>query len=389
MRIGIFTNTYYPSVNGVAQCVSYYEQGLRERGHEVVVFAPAPEDYDRSQDGENVYRFPTLPLPIDVDYSVAAPYSAPVVKALRRLDFDIIHTQHPLWVGAWGAWYARWAEVPLVTTVHTEYRLFAHIIPLPEALVEAYLRVRVASFCNKCEVITTPAASMRRLLRKEGVRRPIEVVPNPTRIADFAHADGTGIRRQYGLAEDATVLGFVGRLSGEKNISFLMEAASQVMKHRPEVYFLLVGDGPEREALGEQARQMGLADRVLFAGVIPHSEVPQYQAALDLFITASLSETQPLAYTEAMAAGKPVIAVRAPGAQDMIIPGENGLLAEPEAGPAALAEQIESLVADPKLRAAVGEKARAWAAQTDVAQVAEKLEQVYLRARHLSEEEPI
>ena len=185
MRIGIFTNTFRPTVNGVAKCVEYYERGLQERGHEVIGFAPGSENYDRSIDTSNVYRFSTLPYPFDADYTIAAPYSRPVAKALRRLDFDVIHTQHPFWVGAWGAWYARLMDLPLVTTIHTDYRLFTHVIPLPEPLVEGYMRVRVASYCNKCDLVTTPVKSMRRLLRRQGVRTPIKLLPNPTAIAEF------------------------------------------------------------------------------------------------------------------------------------------------------------------------------------------------------------
>jgi glycosyltransferase involved in cell wall biosynthesis len=85
MRVAIFTNTYYPTVNGVAKCVEYYERGLQARGHEVIIFAPAPEGFDTAQDPEHVYRFPALPLPLDVDYPIALPYSPPVSKALRAL----------------------------------------------------------------------------------------------------------------------------------------------------------------------------------------------------------------------------------------------------------------------------------------------------------------
>lgn len=389
MRIGIFTNTYRPTVNGVAQCVEYYERGLQARGHEVVVFAPAPEGYDRRHDPPFVYRFPALPIPLELDYSIAAPGGREVVKALRRLDFDVIHTQHPIWVGAWGAWYARWTEVPLVTTVHTEYRLFAHLTPFPTPLVEAYLRKRVSSYCNRCELVTTPVPSMRRLLRKGGVRKPIEILPNPTDIHAFTGVSGRKVRTELGIPRNAVLLGFVGRLSPEKNLAFLLEAATLVMRKHAQVWFLLVGDGPARAELEQQARRAGLSERVVFAGAIPHQKVPGFQAAFEVFVTASLSETQPLAYTEAMASGKPVVALAAPGAEDMIQPGKNGLLADPEGGPKGLAEQIAAVVEDAGLRRTMGEYAQQWAQQFDVARVAEKLEGIYERARAHAEEEPI
>ena len=389
MRIGIFSNTYHPAVNGVALCVEQYVKGLQARGHEVVIFAPAPDDYDRSQDPEWVYRFPALPLPVEMDYSIAVPYSRQVAKALRRLDFDIIHTQHPWWVGAWGQWYARWTNTPLVTTVHSHYWLFARLVPLPEPLVESYMRMRVAAHCNKCDLVATPVESMRRMLEQEGVRTPIEIVPNPTDLARFRDAEGGAVRGRYGLPPEAVVLGFVGRLSPEKNLPFLLEAVGQVLRSHPEAYLLVVGEGSERADLEQQVARQHLTGRVLLAGLVPHEEIPQYQAAFDLFVTASLGETQPLAYTEAMAAGRPVVAVAGPGAEDMIQPDYNGLLAPAGAEPTVLASRIEELVEDPTRRARLGAQARESALRFDLPAVAERLEQVYHRALAEAAEEPI
>jgi len=191
------------------------------------------------------------------------------------------------------------------------------------------------------------------------------------------------------LGPDDVVLGFVGRLSPEKNLGFLLEAVRRVVRRHPQVAFLVVGEGTKMEELSTQARALGLEERVIFTGPVDHARMPDYQAAFDLFVTASRSETQPLAYTEAMAAGKPVVAVETPGAQDMIKPGRNGLLAPRQAGPEALAARIEELVTDPQRRQEMGCSAQEGVRQFDFAQVAERLEHVYHRAEVLSEEEPI
>lgn len=389
MRIAIFTNTYHPAVNGVALCVAAYRQGLLARGHEVVVLAPGPPDHDRADDPENVYRFPAVPMPMDMDYSIAFPYSSRVVKALRRIDFDIIHTQHPVWVGAWGAWYARWTDVPLVTTVHADYGVFADLVPLPEALVEMYLRLRVASYCNKCQVVTTPVQSARERLRERGVTTPIEILPNPTVIAAFADADGRAVRRRLGLDEETVLLGYIGRLSPEKNLGVLMEAIGQVLRQEPRTALLVVGDGPEKETMQRAAADQSVAGRVFFAGAVPHQDIGDFQAALDIFVTTSLSETQPLAYTEAMAVGTPVVAIKAPGSMDMIQPGVNGLLSEPEAGASGLAEMILALVQEDEFRAQIGRQAQQWVQQFDIDHVTDRLLEIYDQAEHLAGEAPI
>ncbi len=386
MRVAIFTNTYYPAVNGVANCVAAYREGLLDAGHEVTIFAPAPQGYDSRSDAENISRFPALPLPLDVDYSIAMPYSSAVMKALRSRQFDVVHTQHPVWVGAWGAWYARWNDVPLVTTVHTEYELFAPMVPLPTALVEMYLNLRVTSYCNKCQIVTTPVQSTRRRLEDQGVTTPVEILPNPIRVSDFAGVDGNRVRQQLGIGDDVVLIGFVGRLSREKNLRVLIEAVGQVLGQRKEAAFVLVGAGPEMESIKRQVRAVPGEGRVFLVGSVPYEEIPPFQAAIDVMVTTSLSETQPLAYTEAMAAGTPIVALRAPGAVDMVDDGVNGLLSEVEDGADGLAQKILRVVDDSDLRSKLAEGAQQSAQQFDVAHVTERLMAIYNRALELGGE---
>jgi len=389
MRVAIFTNTYHPTVNGVAHCVAAYREGLLARGVDVTVFAPAPTRYDRRRDPENVLRFPAVPVPMDVDYPIAMPYSRSVRKALQRMQFDVIHTQHPVWVGAWGAWYARWNELPLVSTVHTEYELFAPLVPLPTPLVEMYLRVRVASYCNKCQVVTTAVESTRRRLQEQGVAVPIEILPNPIRVAEFARADGASVRRRLGLDDEVVLIGFVGRLSPEKNLDVLLTAVGTVLHQAPQAAFVVVGDGPEMEVARNWAARLGASDRVFLVGALPHPDIPPYQAAIDIMVTASLSETQPLAHTEAMAAGTPVVALRAPGAEDMIDPGANGLLSEVPDGAGGLAENMLELVNNGDRRTQMGTQARRWAQRFDLESVTDRLLEIYEQAIDLGAELPL
>ncbi len=362
MRVAIFTNTYHPAVNGVANCVSAYREGLLDAGHEVTVFAPAPQGYDSRSDPDDILRFPALPLPVDMDYSIAMPYSHAVMKALRGSQFDVVHTQHPVWVGAWGAWYARWNDVPLVTTVHTEYELFAPLVPLPTV------------------------QSTRRRLEEQGVTTPVEILPNPIRVSDFGGVDGNRVRQQLGVGDEVILIGFVGRVSREKNLRVLIEAVGQVLGQRKEAAFVLVGAGPEMESIKRQVRAIPEKGRIFIVGSVPYEEIPPYQAAIDIMVTTSLSETQPLAYTEAMAAGTPIVALRTPGAADMIDDGVNGLLSEVEDGAGGLAQNILRVVDDSALCSKLAQGAYQSAQQFDVAHVTDRLVAIYNRALELGGE---
>lgn len=389
MRIAIFTNTYYPTLNGVANCVAAYKRGLQQRGHEVYIFAPCPSEHDPVEDEPGILRFPAVPLPGEWDYDIAVPYSRPVMGALRDVNFDLVHTQHPVWVGVWGAMFARWAGLPLVTTVHTEYELYTRLVPLPEQLVDAYLKARVSTYCNRCHVVTTPVASARERLINQGVLSPVEIVPNPVELGEMPTPDRDGTRHALGITDDQFVMGFVGRLAPEKNLELVLDAAAIVMRKSPGARFVMIGDGPEMKALREHAAQAGIADKVTFTGAVEHERVPHYQAALDAFMTASMSETQPLAYTEAMAVGTPVIALRAPGAQDMIEPETTGLLSDPEKGAAGLAAEVLRLVADTRLRDDIVRRAKEDAKRYDLEPVIDNLLEVYelARSRLASEEQ--
>ncbi len=384
-RVAFFTNTFAPDVNGVAHVVKAFRQELQRRGLEVYVFAPAPRGQNPPRQGTAgprddplVVRFPSLPLP-NLDYALALPFSRTVSRVLRQVSFDLIHTHHPLWVGHWGARYARRAGRPLVTTIHTHYELFAPMVPLPRSLVEHYLRAKVRRYCNGCDLVTTPAASNQTRLEQSGVVRPVVVVPNPVDLGLFEHADGGPVRERLGL-QGKFVLGYLGRLSPEKKLRVVVQAAALVCRRRQDAHLVIVGGGTVRQEVQAAVRELGLEGRSTLVGPVPHEQVPEYQAAFDVFLTASLGETQPLAYAEALAVGTPVIAVVGLGAVDMIEDGVNGFLVNREGAAEAMAETVLRLAGDPQLRDRMSRQARSSARRYHITEAADRLLEAYSQA---------
>ncbi len=380
MRIAIFTNTYWPTVNGVAISVANLKRGLEAAGHEVWVFAPAPSGFDTADDEPGVIRFPAIPAPVEADYPVAVPYSPAALKALRRLEFDLVHTEHPMWVGSWGAWYARWTGKPLVTTIHTQYEIYSSLVPLPDALVDAYLRNQVRAYCNCCDWVTTPAASARDRLLAGGVRVPIEVVYNPTDLSECFRADGRALRVELGYGESELLLGYVGRLAPEKGLPDLITAAGEVLEHLPRARVVLIGDGPARQKLEAMTAELPCGDRIRFLGRVPHNRIAEHQAALDLFMTGSQMEVQPLSFAEAFATGTPIIAYDVPGHNDMIEDGVTGRLVAPEQGAEGLAAAALEVLASREALARLSENARVHSQRYDQPQVVQSMLEVYQRA---------
>lgn len=324
MRIAIFTNCYHPLVNGVVGAVSLLRKGFLELGHQVDIFAPQFDDYVDEEPG--IYRYPAVDLTRKVKYPVAIPYSPRISKVLKNLDFDIIHSHHPFVLGPLALKLARSRKKPIVYTFHTQYDQYTHYVPLPAALVKWFSKNQVRRFAQSVDQITTPADTARQILLEYGVTNDIKVIPNPTDLTRFQAANGAWVKKEYGLSKEKVIIN-IGRVAPEKNLGLLLQSFRVILSQAPEpVKLMIVGDGPALQGLKQQASELGIAEQVIFTGMVDPKLVPDYLAAADLFVMTSKTEVKPLAQLEALAAGVPIVAVAAAGANDTITNGGNGLL---------------------------------------------------------------
>ncbi len=353
MKIAIFSDSYTPIVNGVSVSIEGLVNGLRSEGHSVHIFT---SNYPGHKDSDpNVYRFRSLFTPWTKGYPLAIPPFYGNLKKFRKNDFDLIHTHTPFTMGFIGL---RWAEshgLPIVSTYHTLYEKYAHYIPF---FPKRYCRYKIAKhtnyYFNRCAEIIAPSEAARKSLIRHKVNRPINVIPsgNPT----TKRVTKQDARLQMGLSENDKVLLYVGRIAKEKNMLFLLEAVSKVMRQKDQVKFLLVGDGPYRNACNAFARELGIGDKVTFVGPVPRSEVDNYYLASDLFVFASMTETQGLVVGEAMACGVPAVAVHGGGASDGIIEGENGFIVPNNVS--SFSDRVLDILNNPALHGRISEGAR-------------------------------
>ncbi len=327
MRIGMMTDGYKPHISGITNYIALNKAHLEKMGHEVYVFTFGDENY--LDDERNVIRSPGLPL-LDTGYFINLRYNEKARHLLYTMD--IAHVHHPFMSGSLALRYCRPRGIPIIFTNHTRYDLYAHAyLPLlgdliSETSMSAYLPV----FCRLCDLIIAPSAGMRDVLVHFGVDAPIEVVPNGVDIQPFRQTHSLLDRAQFGFSLEDVLLIYVGRLGPEKNLSFLLRSFAGTSKAYDHIGLLLVGDGPERENLQEQAAYMKIDSRVHFTGSIPYEQMPGYLSMADAFVTASVTEVHPLSVIEAMAAGLPVLGIQSPGVGDTIEEGVTGLLAEYE-----------------------------------------------------------
>jgi glycosyltransferase involved in cell wall biosynthesis len=291
---------------------------------------------------------------------------------LRQRDIDAVIT-----VGAgdkmfWGRLAARRVGVPVIlSALHSTGwpdavgRLNRLLTPLTDAFIAV-------------------AESHGEFLAKNlGVdRNRVATIPNGVDTARFAPlADAAAVRRELGIGPTEPVVGIVAALRPEKNHELFLEMASRVVREVPATRFMIVGEGRRSESLAQRAKDLGLAERVLFLG--SRNDVPQLLAAMDVFVLASHIEANPLSILEAMSVGKPVVATNVGSIHEAVAECRTGFLVAP-GDPYQMADRVLRLVNDPLRAQSMGAAARAavigrWSIESMVRGYERLIESVYLR----------
>ena len=379
MRIGMVTACYKPVINGVTRMVSLYKEHLTALGHEVTVFTLG--DADPAGDEPGVVRSPGVPLG-DTGYYLGFRYRQEAQARLRQMD--ILHCHH-LMMSIELAY--RYGQCPIVYTNHTRYDLYTGAYtPLPQAAADAIMRQIWPELTDMCDVVIAPSASMQRVMETFGVRCPIEVIENGVDLELFRQPAHPLARAELGLPQTGVVFVYVGRLAEEKNVAALLRQFALVWEWSPTASLLLIGDGPQKADLQQQAGQLGIDAAVHFVGAVPYAAIPNYLAAADVFVTASVSEVHPLTVIEAMAAGLPVVAVAAPGIVETVESGSSGWLTQrPEGG---LAVAMVGMLHDDARRQQMGAQAQAASQRFDIRRTVQRTLELYEEMRQRYPDSP-
>ncbi|MFW6367237.1 MAG: glycosyltransferase [bacterium] len=331
MRIIMMTNTYLPFVGGVSHSVSTFADSLRRRGHEVLVIAPEyGQKGEKSRDEDEVVRVPATRMLTKGTFAISLGSQSELIDRIRSIGPDVIHSHHPFLLGDTALRAAAAIDVPLVFTYHTRYEYYTHYLRQKSTTMKR-LAVEIATrYCNIADQIVAPSESIERLLTERGVHRPIEVIPTGIDTERFNDGDGIRFRREHCIRNDTFLVGHVGRLAPEKNIRLTAQAAMAFIREHPEALFLLVGSGPEAEAVTAMFAKNGLPHHLLPTGALGGQDLVDAYQAMNVFLFASTTETQGMVLAEAMSAGVPVVGLDAPGVREVIRDGANGRLVHEE-----------------------------------------------------------
>ena len=354
MRIGLFSDTYLPEINGVATSVHTLRTVLEKNGHEVFVVTTKVGGKRTSEwdEDHHVLRLHGIELKFLYGYVLTTPFHYHAYDEVEALHLDLIHVHTEFGVGIFARICAYNLGIPMVSTYHTTYEEYTHYInPLGLQSVENVAKRTVSRLSkmygdSSLEVIA-PSQKTKDMLLGYNVKSTIHVVPtgldldrfNPEHTSKEKIAE---LRHSYGIQDDDFLLIYLGRIAPEKSIDFVINGMKHVADKGLKIKLLIVGGGPNEDDLKMQAEGLGLSGKVIFAGKKMRDEVPAFYHASDAFVSASLTETQGMTYIEAMASGLAVFARPDDVLNDLVVEGKTGFYFSSEEE---MADKLESFMA--------------------------------------------
>lgn len=322
MRIGLFTDTYFPQVSGVATSIRTLKTELEKLGHTVFIFTTTDKDIEGFDDW-TIIRLPSVPFFAFKERRIAYGGFKEALEIAKRYRLELIHTQTEFSLGFMGIEIGKKLQIPVIHTYHTQYedyvRYIAKGLIIRPSMVKYYIRL----FSTDVNGVICPSEIVENLLKTYKIKSDLRVIPTGIDLAKFdrpeiQETDLLALRERLGIARDETMLLSLSRISYEKNIQAVIKALPDVLHENPKVKLVIAGGGPYEEDLRKLIKKLHLTDHVLMTGMIPPSETALYYKAADFFISASTSETQGLTYLESLATGTPVIAEKNPYLEHVI-----------------------------------------------------------------------
>jgi glycosyltransferase involved in cell wall biosynthesis len=300
-----------------------------------------------------------------------------LLKVIDRKKIDILHL-HGYGATTFGRMAGGMRRLPTILHEHANLTDTPWFQKIADVCLEPLTDIAIAVSASTAEFVIKARKVPAEKVKIVYLGVPLEEFSRARPAAEIAAA-----RTELGLAPDDVAIGTVTRLHESKGNSYLVDAATQVLAERPRARFFVVGEGPLREPLEQQARALGIADRFVFAGFA--RDVARVVSAFDVSVFPSLWEGTPLTVFEALAMGRPIVATDADGLIDVLTDGRDSLIV-PKRNADALARGIVRLIDEPETRARLGAAARETGRQYDIAAFVRKMERLYELLHRVSRE---
>lgn len=383
MKIAIFTDTFYPQVNGVVTSIVDLAKGMADKGHKVFIISPEENIVFEEFEYKNieVLRLPAIDASFYDGFKWSAIMHKPTFRKLRKENIDIVHFMTPITVSFFGILVGKLLRKPMIGTYHTfvsELTYIRQFFPRAGTGTQKIAWHYTNAFYNRAHLITTPTENARLELLKNRVRVEVEAVSNGIKLDCFDNSKASEIKEKYN--PDGEIILYVGRIAPEKNMECLLSAFVSLCKTDNSTKMLVIGDGPSLNDCRDYVNKKGLSERVLFLGLIPNGELKTSGifGACRMFVTASTTETQSITILESQANGIPAIGPNAKGIPNVINHNENGFLVEPN-NYEQITEYMKILLTDDDLHAKFSKKSIESARLQDINKILDDWEKRYER----------
>ena len=387
MRIGLFTETYPPQINGVSTSLTMLKKALEELGNEVYLVTSNPNSalkYDWDEK-ERILKVPGIKTGI-YDYRLSGVYPARVINKIRKWNLDIIHSHHEFGIGNMAVILSKEFNIPLVHTLHTMYEDNLYYITRGhfEKFSKGVLKRFLKFYCVKeCEELVVPTEKVYNWLKYDyKFKKDISIIPSgiDTKRFNRENLDKESIKnlkKYYNYKPKDFILISVGRIAPEKDLDYLIKRMPDIIKKHSNIKLLFIGDGPEIEKLKDLAISKKVENNVLFTGKVTWEDMPYYYALGNVLVSSSTYETQGLTVVEAMASSVIPVCIEDPAFKTMINDKINGLIFKTKEE---YIEDILKLYEDKNLRKELEKNAKLRAEDFNAENYAKKLLEVYDKA---------
>lgn len=361
MRIAIFTDSFWPQINGVTTSVWNTCETLANQGHHFLIYAPKPSPFPSNPPSHKNIQFvwlPSKPLPTYTDYLIAYSFSKEAEKTFTEFNAELVHIHTPFYVARKGIELARKKKIPIIGTFHTLLSEFLEYIPIPtikhNPIMKELTWKYTQYFYGKCDIITTPTEILAKELHAHGFKN-VRVMSNAIDYELYSKTKVKKNPKKIGME-------YHGRISFEKRLDVAIQTLFLLRKKYNNIELTLVGSGPATDSLKEQAREYGIEKWVHFPGPFRGKKLAELVKQNHILFAPSPMETQGLYVLEGMAAGLCVVGCNMRAIPIAVGKNERGLLFHSGNAEDA-AEKVEELINNPTKRKKLAAAGTKWVQQ--------------------------
>ncbi|MDR2701614.1 MAG: glycosyltransferase [Spirochaetaceae bacterium] len=398
MNIAMFTDAYWPRVNGVTVSVDTFSLALVKAGHKVMIICPQypvssmtdaivsmpNERRDPARKEVKILQVPSFRVFFSKEDRVAKVHKRYwVERELNAFAPDVIHVNTEFVIGDIGFSYAKKWGLPAVYTFHTIWEDYAlNYFPfIPELLlrfgVRHYLKIRL----KRSDLVIVPTDQVEEKVRNYHIKKEIRQLPTGIDPDLFRHSAKAveqfrrSMEEEYPVIHGKRILLFAGRVAKEKNLSFIIQLFPELLAEHPDLVLMIVGSGPWQDDYLAEAQSCGVGDNCIFTGYMGREKLSLIYAISHVFVMPSLTETQGLVTIEAMLSEIPVVAIGAMGTVHVMGGDRGGFMVRNDR--AEFKERVLQLLNDDDLYRRKSEEARLHAQRWTIGSITEQLVEIY------------